>query len=673
MALYVHCAGEFIARQGDLGDHLYFITAGKVDAVLPNGVTVFGEWQHAFCRVVPHHSRMPQPTPTQAPSTCLPLSAVTYKPGAFFGEHEMLHMTRRDASFRAVDFVDVLVLQRADFTELYISSPDFVREIQKADVARQQQRLDFELSVTGNTIVSGAAKPAAAAHRADGGWLSGSGGTAGGSRLPRAGGFTGSGDSTTASRSSQLDGGSGHAAARSRSTAPASPTHASLATVTEATHALDGRLVQQPTTHATTDVTNPQAAIPPLASHAATQPESLLGSTTAVPTSAPLASGHLLQRLGNLMSLAFARVHGRNRVVPATQPKAAASASPAVTPTNRDTAHRATPVVATGQWYANLGVLNKWLGVPATTAAAEDAALERHLGLQRPARARKPAGASSHRPSASPYHWGSRADRGDSADSLDSDDDTDLRTVVAMQPHTPRILVAEGSVAVSSRMGRRPRSRHEPPGMTAAVSPASARRARSRGQPSSFRSSDAATGGPSIGQPSLSLTSMGTRGKMSTVVDNIETVTRGRSRLSLSRSTRVGSAKRVPPPLADDLLTTLPALASRGSQRRLSGSSAVDAPMVAPKRSRVEIPVATAHPGRTSAAQPAGRINAAGAMRHLASTIHATRGRSVAGVAPPPSPAAPNGHVAALSTPALAKGTRLPPIRVAPPARHGDA
>lgn len=105
--------GDFIVKQGEVGDHMYFIRSGKVDAILPNGVTVW----------------------------------LTLRPGDFFGEHSLLYLTRRDTSFRAVDFVDVLTMSRADFTELYISAPDFVREIQRADTERQRKRLELELKV----------------------------------------------------------------------------------------------------------------------------------------------------------------------------------------------------------------------------------------------------------------------------------------------------------------------------------------------------------------------------------------------------------------------------------------------------------------------------------------------------------------------------------------------
>lgn len=104
--------GEYIYKQGDTGDELFFIKKGKVDAVLPNGVTVFQ----------------------------------TLKPGAFFGEHSMLYLTKRDASTRAVDFVDVYTLHRGDFTELYISAPEFIRELQRIDEYREKDRLKQEVT-----------------------------------------------------------------------------------------------------------------------------------------------------------------------------------------------------------------------------------------------------------------------------------------------------------------------------------------------------------------------------------------------------------------------------------------------------------------------------------------------------------------------------------------------
>ena len=60
----------------------------------------------------------------------------TYMPGDFFGEHSLLGFEPREASVRAVEFVEALVLQRGDFMELYVSAPEFVRELQRIDVLR---------------------------------------------------------------------------------------------------------------------------------------------------------------------------------------------------------------------------------------------------------------------------------------------------------------------------------------------------------------------------------------------------------------------------------------------------------------------------------------------------------------------------------------------------------
>jgi CRP-like cAMP-binding protein len=121
LGLSTYLPGEFIVKQGDLGDAIFFIKRGKVDAVLPNGVTVF----------------------------------LTLKPGDFFGERSMLFLTRRDASFRAVDFVDLYVMHRPDFTELYVAAPDFIREVQRVDKEREHQRLLYELSIARTSTKAG--------------------------------------------------------------------------------------------------------------------------------------------------------------------------------------------------------------------------------------------------------------------------------------------------------------------------------------------------------------------------------------------------------------------------------------------------------------------------------------------------------------------------------------
>jgi CRP-like cAMP-binding protein len=125
LKMSTYLPGEFIYKQGDQGDDIYFIKRGKVDMVLPNGVTVF----------------------------------LTLKPGNSFGEHSMLYLTKRDASVRAVDFVDVYMLHRSDFTELYVSAPEFIRELQRLDEAREKERLKYEVAFLRGSSKAGDATP----------------------------------------------------------------------------------------------------------------------------------------------------------------------------------------------------------------------------------------------------------------------------------------------------------------------------------------------------------------------------------------------------------------------------------------------------------------------------------------------------------------------------------
>jgi len=103
--------GEYIIRQGEVGEELFLIKRGKVDGVLPNGVKVFS----------------------------------TYTPGDYIGEHALLTGNRRDASYRAVDFVDCLVMSRNQFRELTQQAPPFLSKIKMEDMIRQKIRLQAEL------------------------------------------------------------------------------------------------------------------------------------------------------------------------------------------------------------------------------------------------------------------------------------------------------------------------------------------------------------------------------------------------------------------------------------------------------------------------------------------------------------------------------------------------
>ena len=110
MANCTFLPGEFIVNAGDLGDSLFFILRGKVDAVLGDKETVY----------------------------------MSVMPGDFFGESALIWGTRYSESFRAVDFVDLLQLTRSDYHELDVSAPAFTAELHLRAMARRSQRLDAE-------------------------------------------------------------------------------------------------------------------------------------------------------------------------------------------------------------------------------------------------------------------------------------------------------------------------------------------------------------------------------------------------------------------------------------------------------------------------------------------------------------------------------------------------
>ena len=89
LAPAIFLPGEFIARAGEPGDTLFFLRTGKVDAVLHDGVTAFE----------------------------------TVLAGGFFGERALLTRGPREASFRAVGFVDVLVMDRATLVRARCARP----------------------------------------------------------------------------------------------------------------------------------------------------------------------------------------------------------------------------------------------------------------------------------------------------------------------------------------------------------------------------------------------------------------------------------------------------------------------------------------------------------------------------------------------------------------------
>lgn len=101
--------GEFVARTGDSGDCLYFVLRGKVDAVLDD-TEVF----------------------------------MSITPGGMFGEGPLIWGARYSASFRAVDFVDLLILSRSDYNELEASAPTFCAEVSLKAMQHRSMRIDAE-------------------------------------------------------------------------------------------------------------------------------------------------------------------------------------------------------------------------------------------------------------------------------------------------------------------------------------------------------------------------------------------------------------------------------------------------------------------------------------------------------------------------------------------------
>ena len=102
--------GEFVIRRGDIPRCVYFVKRGMADGILLSGQVMD-----------------------------------TYQPGDFFGEHAVLSNERRAINVRAVDFLDVLQLQKEHLLELRAVAPDFLREIRRVDAERQQLQIQLEL------------------------------------------------------------------------------------------------------------------------------------------------------------------------------------------------------------------------------------------------------------------------------------------------------------------------------------------------------------------------------------------------------------------------------------------------------------------------------------------------------------------------------------------------
>lgn len=83
--------GEYIGRDGEYGNEMFFIKNGQVDMLYQGSNKII----------------------------------ITMKEGCYFGETCLLRNEPRKHSIRAVDYVDVLVLERLDFEEIFEESTEF--------------------------------------------------------------------------------------------------------------------------------------------------------------------------------------------------------------------------------------------------------------------------------------------------------------------------------------------------------------------------------------------------------------------------------------------------------------------------------------------------------------------------------------------------------------------
>ncbi|KAA0152025.1 hypothetical protein FNF29_04140 [Cafeteria roenbergensis] len=106
--------GEYVIQQGTESEFLYFVKRGKCDALLP-------DTEHTIF--------------------------MTLFPGDVFGERGLLFDERRSESYRAVDFLDVLMMSQLEFQELVVMSPAFVAELRRVAAVRERRRIGFELTL----------------------------------------------------------------------------------------------------------------------------------------------------------------------------------------------------------------------------------------------------------------------------------------------------------------------------------------------------------------------------------------------------------------------------------------------------------------------------------------------------------------------------------------------
>jgi hypothetical protein len=96
--------GDYIIRQGEYGDSMYFLSSGEIEVIIDG-------------RVVDTHSS-----------------------GAFFGEGSLITNEKRNASIRTTTYCDVYRLSRHGFDDLRRKYPDFDRHVNEVFAARDQPK-----------------------------------------------------------------------------------------------------------------------------------------------------------------------------------------------------------------------------------------------------------------------------------------------------------------------------------------------------------------------------------------------------------------------------------------------------------------------------------------------------------------------------------------------------
>jgi voltage-gated potassium channel Kch len=94
--------GDYIIRQGEYGDSMYFLSSGEIEVIIDGDVVD------------------------------------THGSGAFFGEGSLITNEKRNASIRTTTYCDVYKLSRYGFDDLRAKYPDFDRHVSEVFTARDQ-------------------------------------------------------------------------------------------------------------------------------------------------------------------------------------------------------------------------------------------------------------------------------------------------------------------------------------------------------------------------------------------------------------------------------------------------------------------------------------------------------------------------------------------------------